>query len=316
MNFFRAISNLFRFDRTNWKALALSFFAAAVFWIFNALNKTYSTNLRFPIVFEYDQARFIPVEPLPGTLTLNVTGNGWELFRKSLGYKVPSIAYPLERPAETRRIIASSLSPIAAGLISPMQINYVVTDTLRLHFEPRISRKFKLLANVEEVSFKSNFGRTGSVVVQPDSVTLEGPTSLVENLADTIWLKIHASRVNASYRESVEIQIPGSQLISRNPPVADVMFEVGPVEEVSRLIKLVAPKEPWGTELDRDSVQAVFLVPVSESTNFLNAEMHMQLEIDYSTLRKGELKSFMPMLTGVPEYARVLRVDSVKVKRY
>ena len=69
MNFFRAISDLLRFDRTNWKALALCFFAAAVFWMFNALNKNYATNLRLPLEFEFDNTKYIAVEPLPASLT-------------------------------------------------------------------------------------------------------------------------------------------------------------------------------------------------------------------------------------------------------
>ena len=153
MNFLRAISNLLRFDRTNWKALALCLFAAAIFWIFNALNKSYATNLRFPLQFEFDNTKYIPVEPLPATLTMNVSGNGWELFRKSLGLKVPSISLPLERPVDTRKIVAGTLAPIVASQIGALQVNYIVSDTLRLKIEPKILRKIKLVADLGGVTF-------------------------------------------------------------------------------------------------------------------------------------------------------------------
>ncbi|MBZ0247597.1 MAG: hypothetical protein K8H85_16765, partial [Cyclobacteriaceae bacterium] len=96
MNFFRVISNLFHFNRTNWKALSLCLLAALVFWFFNALNKDYSTNLRFSVNFLFDQERYVAVEPLPKEVFMNVSGNGWDLLRKSLGVNLPDMNIPLE----------------------------------------------------------------------------------------------------------------------------------------------------------------------------------------------------------------------------
>ncbi len=316
MNFFRAISNLLRFDRTNWKALALCLFAAAVFWIFNALNKNYATNLRFPIHFEFDGAKYTPVEPLPASLSLNVSGNGWELFRKSLGLKVPVISMPLERPVETRKIVAGALSPIVASQIGALHVNFIVTDTLRLNIEPLSTRKIKLKADLQGVSFKKNFGRSSPIVILPDSVALQGPKSFLESLSDTIVLKVNASRVSKNVRENVEVVVSNSELISRNPPVAEVMFEVGAIEEIVRYLKLKTPKFPWGTEIDKDSVQCVFTIPQSQHNHFLSESILLSLSEDFTDVSKGETRSFLPSLKGLPEYAQIVHIDSVMVKRY
>ena len=316
MNLFRAISNLLRFDRTNWKALALCFFAAAIFWIFNALNKSYSTNVSFPLQFEFDNAKFIPVDPLPATLVLNVTGNGWELLRKSLGLKVPNILLSLERPVETRKIVASTLSPVVASQVGSLTLNFIVADTLRLKIEPRQSRKIKLVADLSNVTFKKNFGRISPVVMLPDSIVLEGPKSMVENLRDTLKVKIIASRISNSYRESVEVTIPDGNLIKRNPPVSEVMFDVGPMEEMGRMVKLKLPKLPLATEVDRDSVQCVFQFPQKERNRFLSDIATATATITLVGIKKGETKSVLPEILGVPVYAELLHADSVKMKKY
>jgi hypothetical protein len=316
LNFLRAISNVLRFDRTNWKVLSLCFFAAAVFWMFNALNKDYATNVRFPLQIEYDDTKYIAVEPLPPSLMLNVQGNGWEILRRRLGIKVPKISLAFERPTDARKIASSTLSPMAATQIGSLHLNFIVTDTLRLKIEPKVSRKIRLAASVKNVAFRKNLGRTSRVVVLPDSVELLGPKSLIENMSDSILLNVTGSRVNTNFRENVEVVVPHNDLISRNPPVAEVMFDVGPVEEVARRVPLRIAKAPWGVEVELDSVRCVFLVPQKDRDNFRKEQLYTTVSIAYDSIAKGETRSFLPALKGLPPYAQVVRIDSIKVKKY
>ena len=260
MNLLRVISNLLRFDRTNWKALALCVVAAVVFWIFNALNKDHITNVSFPIQFEFDNVKYATSQPLPARIVLNVGGNGWELLRKGIGMKVPPISLPLERPTEVHKIPGSTLSPQIASQLGALKLNFIVTDTLRLYIEPRVIRKMKLVADLQNVTFKKNFARISPVVILPDSVQLEGPRSFIEERGDTLRLKVSASRISTSFRESIEVLVDNNEFISRNPPVADVIFEVAPVEEIVYRLKLTVPKMSSGIELSDDSIRCVLIV--------------------------------------------------------
>src|SRR4029077_6098996 len=122
-----------------------------------------------------------------------------------LGIKVPKISLTFERPTDARKIPASTLSPMAATQIGSLHLNFIVTDTLRLKIEPKVSRKIRLTASVKNVAFRKNLGRTGRVVILPDSVELLGPKSLIENMSDSILLNVTGSRVNANFRENVEV---------------------------------------------------------------------------------------------------------------
>src|SRR6185369_8694832 len=170
MNIVRIIFSLLRFDRANWKAVLLCILAAMVFWIFNAFNKEYATNLRFPILFEFNGERYVPAEHFPKSVTLNVSGIGWDLFRRRIGVKVPQVIIPLDRPAETRKIVAGTLIPVIATQIGNLKINFVVTDTLRIQIDKRDSHRYKLKADISNVNFREGYGRISPVVVLPDSV--------------------------------------------------------------------------------------------------------------------------------------------------
>src|SRR5688572_25830847 len=132
MSFLNSIFNILRFNRRNWKAVVLCVFTATVFWFFNALNKTYTTNINFPLTFDYDKENFIPVQSLPQTVRLNVTGNGWELFKRSTGVKQDPLQLPLERPGEIKKIEGSGLRLPFSSQVDGLQINHVLSDTIHI----------------------------------------------------------------------------------------------------------------------------------------------------------------------------------------
>lgn len=301
-----------RFDRTNWKALTLCFLAAAVFWIFNALNKSYSTNLQYPVQFEFDQSRFIPVEPLPRTLTINVNGIGWDLLRKRLGLKVASIQLTLERPAETHKIVAATLSPVIASQIGTLNMNYIVNDTIRLKIEPRSRRKVQIIADLENLSFKKNLGRISRVRIEPDTVWLDGPRSLLESIGDTLPVKLKGSRISSDIRENVEVTVPQNELIKRNPPVVEVSFEVGTLVERSDKIALSLPK---GLFSDQDSVHITFTIPDRDLGSLDLSSLTAQVVLPVKEMKKGETRTTLPVVGPVPELFRLNQLDSVKIRK-
>ncbi|MFZ5971537.1 MAG: hypothetical protein ACOYXA_08080 [Bacteroidota bacterium] len=316
MSFFNKLFvNLFHFNRTNWKAVALCFLAATVFWFFNALNKNYTAQLRFPLRFEYDETRFAPARTLPHDLPINVSGNGWDLLRKTFGVKLPELVLPLERPSEVKKIVAGTLPALLAGQIENLTINYVAVDTLRIQIDPRTVRKFKLTANISAIGFRNNTGRVSPVVVLPDSVELNGPQSLLKALPDSIEIMLPARRVSENYREEVEVAIPGQEFIKRNPPVVEVRFEVAEMAELTVRVGIrAATPLPWGRVLETDSVDCVVQLPRKDANGFDNSTLQAVVAVD--DLAKGETRKYLPLILGLPPYASLLRTDSVLVKQH
>lgn len=317
MNLLKLFVNLFQFNRTNWKAVALCFITASIFWLFNALNKTYSTNIRFPLQFEFDRSKFAPVGQLPQSLLINVKGTGWDLFRKYFGVKVPTLTLEIERPAETRKILASTLPVRLQAQMGSTQINHIVLDTVRLHIEPLIYRKFPLAVDTAALTFKNNMARISKVKITPDSVDLSGPVSLIHDMPDPILLKLSEGRIGGNVREEVEIEIPGLEDVHRNPPVVEVQFEVGEMVSTTQVIRLDRDKLPWGYVAQQDSIKVSFNVPQKYLGKFHASELYGTLPtVKGESLKRGETGSFVPLVHGIPPYAEVVSTDSVKVKHY
>jgi hypothetical protein len=316
LSFLKIFVNLFHFNRTNWKAVALCFIAATVFWLFNALNKTYSTLVRFPLQFEYDQGRYAAAQHLPETLPVNVSGNGWDLFRKTFGVKLPVLTLPLEQPTEIKRIVAGSLPALLSGQMNNLVINSVAIDTLRIQIDRRTTRKFRLKADLSEISFRENLGRTSPVVLLPDSVTLDGPESLLQKMPDTIQLKLPAKKLNGNYRNEVEVLLPNSEFIKRNPPVVEAIFEVDEMMEELRVIPIQLPALPWGISAEEDSVQCRISYPKKNQAVMGNLVLFAALNSPTPPQKKGEIKSYYPSVSGLLPHASVLQIDSVHLKKH
>jgi hypothetical protein len=75
---------------SNLKVVVLCILAATTFWILNALNKdNYNTIVDYPIQWEFDRENFMPVKPLPESVQIQISGNGWDLLRKYFNLNEP-----------------------------------------------------------------------------------------------------------------------------------------------------------------------------------------------------------------------------------
>jgi hypothetical protein len=251
----------------------------------------------------------VPAEHFAKSVTVNVTGVGWDLIRLRVGLKAQQAIIPLERPAEVRKIVATTLVPLLASQVGNLKINFVVTDTLRLQVDKRDSHHYKLTADVSGVTFREGYGRTSPVVVLPASVKLEGPESRLHALIDSILLKVDGKNINENFRDEVEISFVGSEFVKRDPPVAQVMFEVGQITTVTKKLKVTTDLP--NKRLAQDSVEATFQIPLHRIDDF-NSQLN---EITSSVRVKNLLKQkkLIPKLSNVPSYALVLKIDSLRL---
>ncbi len=309
MNFFRAIGNMLHFDRANWKAVSLCFVAALVFWFFNAFNKNYSTNIRFPLRFEYNRDLFVPVKALPNQININVSGNGWDLFRDRLGWKLPELSIPLEHPLEVKKIVGASLPPMLQHQLGKLQINYLVTDTLRLQLDEKDFHRFKVVVDLNEFYFREGYGRVSPIVVLPDSVTLEGPKSILHSMPDSLTVSISGKQVSQNFSDEVEVLLVNTENLKRDPPLVKVIFEVDAVQIVKKKLRLVTANGSQKKSLP-DSVIAWFKIPSKRSNEFDLLYNEMSASINPHNFSEADL--MIPSIKNAPIYAELVRVDTLK----
>lgn len=313
MSFFNSIFSILRFNKKNWKAVVLCIFTATVFWFFNALNKNYTTTISFPLAFDYDRESYIPVKPLPQAVRINVTGIGWNLFRRSTGVKVPPLVIPLERPVEVKKIVGSTLPAFFANQLGDFQINFVITDTLHLAIEPKASRKVRLKLDIPDTLLRKGYALVSPVQIIPDSISIEGPVKLITSLTEPVYLEMPLRNIDENFKEMVEVKFSNDDFIKRDPPAVDVSFQVDKLIEVTDSVRLEvinAPKQSWPF-IERKKLPCKMAIPQT-MLNFYNTDS-VKAVVDLKNFSKGE-KKVLPRLKGLPPFTQIIKLDSIFIK--
>ncbi|GAA4038829.1 hypothetical protein GCM10022409_25610 [Hymenobacter glaciei] len=168
-----------------YRAITACLLAAGLFWQMNALNKTYTTRLNFPLNWHYDSARYVPLRPLPAKVAVTVTGQGWRLLRANLGWGThPADLRPVPYPG-TRYLPDESWRRGLQNALEGVQVNEWSGDTLRLTFDRYVSRRLPLVLPADSARrYKATF--------TPAVVTFRGPSSLVQVLPSAYAVAVPA----------------------------------------------------------------------------------------------------------------------------
>jgi hypothetical protein len=290
----------------------LCVFAATVFWFFNALNKSYTTNINFPLSFDYDRDNFVPVRNLPAQVRLNVTGNGWDLFKRSTGVKIIPLEIPLERPSDVKKIVGNTLQPFFSSQVDGMELNFVLTDTLYVDLEPKAGRWIQLTMDSIQFNLKKGYGLVSEVSIKPDSIFVEGPKPLINRIKDPFKLRLRQRNIDESFSEDVEIDLPQSDVIKRDPPTVAIKFEVDRMIKLIDSVKLAAENiPPTVANIEETWVPVTFEVP--EGTNMQELLKDVRAVMDLKNFKRGAAR-ILPQVKGLPPFTRVVKIDSVNIK--
>jgi hypothetical protein len=217
--------------KLNLKIAVLSLGAAAIFWLMNALNKDgYSTKLAYPLQIQYNDSLYCNTLPLPKRLFVNISGNGWALFRRTLALNVSPIIYPITQPLKTKYINTTSLTNQIAEQIKDVKVNYIVADTLDLDFDKKISRKLYIRVDSAAIDLRKPFVVSSLINISPETITIEGPSSILSDVSKEILVPITRKHIDSDYDNEILLDLPKGQNIKSSADKVQVSFEVAALQ--------------------------------------------------------------------------------------
>lgn len=295
-------------ERSYWRAVTACFLAASTFWLLNALGKTYTTRIVYPLAWRYNATRFVPLQPLPTEVAVNVTGRGWKLLRKELMLSVKPAEITVRGLPATRYVTGATVRPALQAAMEGLQFNYLVSDTLWVEFDRLVRRQLPLTlspaADGSALPYAARF--------QPAQVAFEGPASRVAALADPY--PVHLPQAPAS-STSGELSVPigGPNLVRTN--VAEVRVRLQPRPLVSVPVRVVPELAgfPPGRryQLQPATVQVRVQCFPEDSARLDLSEVRVQLHYGQFS---GSDSSLQPVLAHVPRGARGSRILTPAVR--
>ena len=297
---------------SSWKAVLLSVGAAATFWLFNSLNQSYTTSINYPISFEFPRENYVITDPLPTQVQINVTGVGWNIFRKTFAFNLPDAIIPLEQPADVKKIVGAGLLPVISEQLNVLRVNYVITDTLDIGIERKKSKMVAITIDSVTISLEKNFRITSQIVSDVDSVLITGPESIISQLPDRLPMAIEEKNIDESFDEFVKFKIRGynQPLLQVTPPEVNVRFKV---EEFVNLFGDIPVKRinfPDDVVL-ADSMHRVNILLKKSLRQSLVLDSIL-LEADFENLLEDS--TVLPIIIKYPEIIESISADTTSIK--
>ncbi len=232
-----------------WRVVLLCFVAASTFWLLNALNKSYSTQITYPLHFVYSNKKLVPVQPLPEEVLINVTGKGWKLLRKSLRFEIKPAEIYIRNLPTNNYLLGSALRPSLLNALDGLQLNFVVTDTLRFNFNERITRTIALQLAPQQKIVSNLHIVVGPITIKPDSVVFAGPSSVVDSLPSPFLLRLPEQNLTTSAQVDVPITYGDKPLVTANIAQAVVSVNVRALQQEERQLIPELINVPTGTKI-------------------------------------------------------------------
>lgn len=153
---------------------------AAVVWVLSALSKEYT--LEIPVTIDYVNlpSDKVATAPLEKALFVTVKGDGRSLIRKNRSARKNGVKLDLSKSASNNQIAVTSLIPQIAEQFSGLVISGIQPDSLVLKFVEAQTKMVPLIAK-HDLNFASQFD-LGTITLRPDSVSVTGPTKIVDQI--------------------------------------------------------------------------------------------------------------------------------------
>lgn len=283
--------------------------AATTFWVLNALNKdNYITVVDQPIEFYYDREEFMAVEKLPTKIQIEVNGNGWDLLRKH--FKVNVVPFPIELsdPSAQDYLLPATFQRALAEQTAPTQLTAILDDTLKIRIDRIVEEKLKVLLDTNINPLAENIRFASEVTIQPDCVTVSGPTSIIEQLGGQFLVDIGERELRDNFSGRIPLVLPEEheEFLTLAEEEVDVAFEVVEFLAGQRVVRIRELNFPSTVSLaGRDSIVVMqYLLDERQTQAF--ADLELEAIVNYNT-RSREDSTVTVTLRQVPDY-----LDSVR----
>ena len=285
---------------------------AATFWLFRALNKSHSALISYPIEFVFNVDSTVVMNPLPTTIKIDVSSGGWNLFRRTLIFSIDPIQVELDNPSEVNFLTQSFLSPIVEDQLKGLTINYIVTDTLFLSIERKITKRMILKVDSLSLPLEEDYQLMSNITIQPDHVVLIGPKSIINSFESDLYITLDENNIDEDFNGRVEVPIVFEDLIQSDPSEVNVSFEVNKFKNVKIGVPIILQNFPSNrvTTLLDSIVNVTYRVKESFKEDFSSEDFYVVL--DYDFLKTDSLG--VPVLIKYPDTLRTVSMDSQKVR--
>jgi len=303
-------------QKWDWRAILVCFTVAMTFWIFNSLNDEHTTNLRFPLQFEVVKDNVISLSPPPSYIVVNVSGNGWNLLKRSLSMDVKPEVVRLE---DYSKLVGASffptqgLLPNIATQLKELNVNYLLQDSIYFHYDTVSSKQVLVSVDTASLSLGKGCRIIPPIITLPNKLTFTGPSTLIESIQDTMVIDLGTDSISSDVNREITVEIPENRMLKVSKNKVNVSFSVIKYDRrrINLGLELVNFPPDSSVTVEPGSASISYLIEADEQ--YIPQDSLMVL-LDYAKLNRSD-STIDPQLIH-PKYFSDVRLNPKVFKVY
>ncbi|REL38532.1 YbbR-like domain-containing protein [Rhodohalobacter sp. SW132] len=282
------------FSRQKVLGFAFAMLLSISLWVIVNMGRDYNVSMMIPIEIAQIPEDVALSSEIPNHAAVSVSGEGWSLF--NLYTNIPTISLSGDNQQvnmfEQVRQQIGSVSTVSVMQVDPMFIE--------IETEQRITKRVPVESNIS-LSTRSQFGILGSPRFIPDSVTVTGPASRVEQIESWSTEESTIADVSTNLELNVELESPGSGL-TVSPSEVQLRADIAEFTEAQVRIPVRTRDLPSGVAItfSPSSILVRYDVPIEQYNDVQDIRPFVAF-VDYERIEADTTGLITPQLETVTD---------------
>ncbi len=282
------------FAREKVIAFSIAFVFALSLWFVVNMNRDFNITVQVPIELTNLPDNLALRSDVPDQVTVNVSGEGWNLI--SLYSNPPKISLN----AESRQINLFEQIRNMSGAFSDLSVMQVEPIMLTIETEEKATKRVPIVPQID-LNLQSRYGLIGEPIISPDSVTLTGAESRLQELSQWETEEVSFHDVSRSMERNVNLRAPtGGITLSTN----EVNFQVDVAEftEAEVRVSIRTRNMPSGTAVsfNPSSITIRYDVPIHQYSE-VQGIRPFGVFVDYADLEADDTGYVTPRVEKITD---------------
>lgn len=249
-------------DREKVVVFAISLVLAFCLWMIVNLNRDYSIGIELPIEVGNVISDQALAEELPKKVTASINGSGWNLISM---YNDPPQIF-IDVTGQEVNLFEQVQRQL--GGVSNVTVQTVEPLYLQVRMEPKEEKRVPIRPMVD-VSFRNQYGFLNEPQIEPDSVTVRGAASYLEEISYWPTDSLSLSQVDENISKTLQLKSPNT-LVTLSENSVEYNAEIVQFTEGEVNVSIGTRNFPVGTMLrfSPSSVDVRYRVPLKEYASF------------------------------------------------
>jgi hypothetical protein len=283
-------------------AILICIVIAIAFWLTDALSHPYTHDYNFTLDYELQENVSFASAPRE-TIKARLSGQGWELLKASIKRKFKHVPVQVLRAEVTRSdLIAAVYQHLSDYEIVVREVDI---DVMTLDINMVITRSIPIQFNTK-VEAADGFRFINDSHLSPATVTVTGPSSLVERLGPFEIEEIEMIPLSANFNQTVNVLIPEMSYISVEPKQVQIVAEVEKIVQITTSLPLQFVGDTSGLDIIPLSVSVSYSLGESLANAAEQHNIRAEVSITQNEISIGKAAI---RLLNMPDYT-----DNIKIR--